>query len=456
MTRKLKKGGYAAILSVIVIAAVVLLNMIVGRLPEKVRRWDLSGTQIYTVGDTTKELLASLDKNVTIYVVADPTMVDDRITSFVNRYADLSDHIKAEAVDSVLHPDRVKQLNAENNTILVVCEDNGKTETIQMSDIIKYDQMSYYYYGQTKETEFDGEGQLTSAVSYVTNDVQKNIYVTEGHGEVALGTLTSDLLEKSGLTVNTVNLLTGGGIPEDCELLLINAPVSDLADDEKTMVTDYLDGGGKVLLIAGYSDKDRPNLNAVLNAYGLNMEHGLAADTKSCYQNNPYYIFPTLVSGSEITNGIDRKSTALILQSSALNQLDTLPDGVTVEPFMETTDGGMLVTESSQTPGTYLLGATAEKTLDSGTARLTVFGTPSLIDDGLNSTFSNLTNLDLFMNAVTANFEDVTNVSMPSKSLEVTYNTVTHGGMWGIVFILVIPVATVAAGLMVWLKRRRL
>ena len=67
MTRKLKKGGYAAILSVIVIAAVVLLNMIVGRLPEKVRRWDLSGTQIYTVGDTTKELLASLDKNVTIW-----------------------------------------------------------------------------------------------------------------------------------------------------------------------------------------------------------------------------------------------------------------------------------------------------------------------------------------------------------------------------------------------------
>ncbi len=98
MTRKLKKGGYAAILSVIVIAAVVLLNMIVGRLPEKVRQWDLSGTQIYTVGDTTKELLASLDKDVTIYVVADPSAVDDRITSFVNRYADLSDHIKVENV----------------------------------------------------------------------------------------------------------------------------------------------------------------------------------------------------------------------------------------------------------------------------------------------------------------------------------------------------------------------
>ena len=35
-----------------------------------------------------------------------------------------------------------------------------------------------------------------------------------------------------------------------------------------------------------------------------------------------------------------------------------------------------------------------------------------------NSTFTNLTNLDLFMNAVTANFEDVTTVSIPSTSLE--------------------------------------
>ena len=89
---------------------------------------------------------------------------------------------------------------------------------------------------------------------------------------------------------------------------MINAPASDLADDEKTMVTDYLDGGGNVLLIAGYSDKDRPNLNAVMTAYGLNMENGLAADTKSYYQNNPYYIFPTLVSGSEITTELTEKA----------------------------------------------------------------------------------------------------------------------------------------------------
>lgn len=133
-----------------------------------------------------------------------------------------------------------------------------------------------------------------------------------------------------------------------------------------------------------------------------------------------------------------------------------MPEGVEVTPFMETSDGGMLVTADKQTQGTYILGAVAEKTLSSGTARLTVFSTPSLIDEGLNTSFTNLTNLDLFMNAVTANFDDVSNVSIPSKSLDVTYNTVTHGGMWGILFIFVIPVVTLAAGLMIWLKRRRL
>lgn len=456
MTRKLKKGGYTAILSVIVIAAVVILNMIIGRLPEKVRQWDMSSSQIYTLGQTTKDLLNGLDKDITIYVIGDPSAVDKRITSFVKRYEDLSSHIKVETVDSVLHPDQLNQLKAQDDALFVSCEATNKTESIPFTSIIKMDESSYYYTGQSQESQFDGEGQLTSAISHVTNDVEKKVYVTEGHGEAALGATVSDMLKKSNLTVTSVNLLTGGSIPEDCELLLLNAPETDLADDEKNMVSEFLNKGGNVLILAGYSDKNRPNLNNLMNEYGLNLENGLAADTKNFYQNNPYYIFPTIPAGSEVTNGIDTKSASLVLQSAAMTQLKTLPEGVEVTPFMETSEGGMLVTADKQTPGTYILGAVAEKTLDSGSARLTVLSTPSLIDEGLNTSFTNLTNLSLFMNAVTANFDDVANVSIPAKSLDVTYNTVTRGGLWGILFIFVIPVITLAVGLVIWLKRRRL
>lgn len=457
MTRKLKKGGYAALLSLIVTAAVILFNMIVGRLPESVRQWDMSDAKIYTLGDTTKEVLRDLNQDVTIYVVADPATVDERITSFLKRYEELSKRVKVEHVDSILHPERVKQLNALNNTLLVSSKATNKTETIPFSDIIKFDEMSYYYYGQINETEFDGEGLVTGAISHVSNEVQKTIYATEGHKESPLGEPVSDLLQKSNLTVSTINLLTNGSVPEDCELLIINGPQSDLADDEKTMVEEYLNKGGKLMVLSGYSERERPNLNAVFDAYGLRFENGLAADTKRFYQNNPYYIFPTMMPGNEVTEGTDSKGTALLLQSGALTQKEELPKGVAVTPFMETSDGGLLVAEDgSQTPGTYILGAVSQKTTDSATSRLTVITSPSLIDQGLNQTFTNLTNLDLFMNAVTANFEDVTNVSIPAKSLEVTYNTVTHGGIWGLVFIAVIPVGLLAVGLMVWQKRRRL
>ena len=145
MTRKLKKGGYTAILSVIVIAAVIILNLIVGRLPEKVRQWDMSSSQIYTLGGTTSDLIKALDKDVTIYVVGDPASVDKRITSFLKRYEDLSNHVKVETVDSVLHPEQVKKLNATDGTILVSCESTNKTQSIPFTDIIKMDESAYYY-----------------------------------------------------------------------------------------------------------------------------------------------------------------------------------------------------------------------------------------------------------------------------------------------------------------------
>ena len=74
------------------------------------------------------------------------------------------------------------------------------------------------------------------------------------------------------------------------------------------------------MILAGYAEKERPNLSSVISAYGLNLENGMAADTKNFYQNNPYYIFPTIETGSDVTNGVDTRSAALVLQSAALTK----------------------------------------------------------------------------------------------------------------------------------------
>ena len=94
--------------------------------------------------------------------------------------------------------------------------------------------------------------------------------------------------------------------------------------------------------------------------------------------------------------------------------------------------------------------------LDSGSSVLTVITTPSLISEQITSQFTNLSNLNVFMNVVTADFEDVTNISIPAKSLEVTYNTFPNAGVYGMVFIFLIPIVVLVTGLLVWTKRRKL
>lgn len=456
MTRKVKHGGYSAVLSVIVVAAVIIINMIAGQMPEHLKSIDVSGTDLYEISDTTKEVLAGLTQDITIYVVSDPAQVDDRINTMVSRYQQLSDHIKIEEIDTVLHPSWIASNDAQDQSLYISCEATGKHVTVPFTDIIQFDQMSYYYYGQYQETEFDAEGQITSAIASASSEVVKMVYEMTGHGEESLSGNVQEMLDKSGLTLNSVNLLTDGGIPEDADLVICNAPVTDFADDEKTMIQEYMNQGGHMVLLAGPSENDRPNLNEIMADYGLVLEDGYVADMSQNYQRNPYAIFPTMDNSSQIMTGVDSQTAALILQGTAMSQMEELPENVEIEPFMTTSDAGVLVTEDSQTEGTWILGARAEKMLDSKSSVLTVITTPSLISEQITSQFTNLSNLNIFMNVVTADFEDVTNISIPAKSLAITYNTFQNAGMYGIVFIFLIPIVVLAAGLLVWTKRRKL
>lgn len=456
MTRKVKHGGYSAVLSVIVVAAVIIINMIAGQMPQHLKSIDVSGTDLYEISDTTKEVLAGLEQDITIYVVGNPDRVDDRVRTMVGKYQQLSGHIQVEEIDTVLHPSWVSSNDAEDNSLFITCEATGKHVTVPFTDIVQFDQMSYYYYGQYRETEFDGEGQITSAIASASSDVVKKVYEINGHGEGNLSDSVREMLDKSGLTLASVNLLTDDGIPEDADLVICNGPVTDFADDEKNMILDYLNQGGHMVLLAGVSENERPNLKEVMETYGLVLEDGYVADMSQNYQRNPYAIFPTMDNSSEIMTGIDSKTAALVIEGTAMSQTEELPENVEIETFMSTSADGVLVTEDSQTEGTWMLGARAVKMLDSGSSVLTVITTPSLISEQITSQFTNLSNLNVFMNVVTADFEDVTNISIPAKSLEVTYNTFPNAGVYGMVFIFLIPIVVLVTGLLVWTKRRKL
>ena len=291
MTRKLKKGSYMALFTIVVIAAIIIANLIIGKIPAKYRKWDLSTNQILTLGDTTKDILSKLDKDVTIHIIASPDSVDERIRSFVSLYADQSPRIRVVEDDPVLHPDVLTTLDAQPGQVLVVCEETGKKTAVSFNDIIQIDLMAYYQYQQIKETAFDGEGQITSAVSYVTNDNETAVYTLTGHQESALSATVKDALEKSGMILSDLNLMTDSTIPQDCGLLIINNPQTDISQDETTALTDYLKNGGHLLLLSGVTQNRLANLSGLCSQYGMDIKNGFVADSapRHFYNNNPFY-----------------------------------------------------------------------------------------------------------------------------------------------------------------------
>ena len=479
-----RNGSYSVGLTVVVIAIVIVLNFVIGQLPESLRNLDVSSTRIYEISDTTTNLLDSLDEDVDMTVLAVRDDTDDRITTFLSKYEALSDHINIEWVDPVLHPSALTEYDTSENTIVISCEATGKSTTVSFDDILVPDMYSYYYYGSTDYTEFDGEGQLTSAVNYVTSDVEKTIYQTTGHGEGTLSTTITDLMDQNNYNLSEINLLMNTSIPEDCDLLLMYEPATDLSDDETEMLRNYLADGGKVMILLGDTNAtELPNLETVLEEYGMKAADGYIADPQRCYQGNYYYIFPELSVSGDMADGISSEMV-LLTNTHGMNLIDPARDTITTTGFMSSSDGAYAVTETAQQQGDYTLGAVAEETVssqdddadtdssgedaeeasddssadtasDEVTSRLTVISAGSLIDSQITDTFTQLENTRVFMNAVTANFDGVQNISVEPKSLQVEYNTVQYAGLFSLLVIFGIPAAVLIGGFVVWFRRRK-
>lgn len=447
---QLRYGTYSTVITAVVIGIVIVINMIASQFSDTIGSIDLSDNKIYEITDTSKTFLKELDKEVTIRVFAEESSMDERIKTFVKKYAALSNKITVEWIDPVLHPALAEEYGGESESIIVSCEDTGKQETVYFTEIITYDYSSYYYSGYATESEFDGEGQLTSAINAVTNDVTKKVYRTAGHGESTFSTTINDLFGKSNFSVSELNTLMQNEIPEDCDLLLCYAPTTDFTEDEKNMISEYIQSGGDVFLILSASQSETPNLDALLLEYGMQKAAGYIADVERCYQGNYYYIFPELSLSGDMAAGM---SSEMVLVAESLGVTETEParDTISLSAFMETSSSAYAVDEENAVAGTYVLGAVA--TEDEG--QFTVITAEYLINSSITDTFTTLENLTLFMNAVTNHFDDVENISIAAKSLTITYNTVQHAGAFGIFFIFGIPLLIVGYGFIKWLKRRK-
>ena len=456
-----KRGSYTLAMTSIVIAIVIVFNMIVNLIPENKRQFDISSTNIYEISSKSKKIINKVDHDVIFYVLAEKSNTDKRIKTFINKYASLSDKIHIKWIDPVLHPSALTKYGTEENNIVISCKKTNRTTTVSFDDILV--SSTSYYSTSSSASSFDGDGQLTSALNYVTSNKEYKAYYTSGHGESSLSSEVTSLLTKSRISTSDLLLMTATSIPDDCDLLIIDGATSDFTKDEVKLLSSYLKKGGKVVTLLAQTNKSMKNLYGLLKDYGLTVQSGYIADTERSYQGNYYYLIPNLSVSGDMASGISSNSVMMI-NSKGMTQSTPVRDSISTDAFMTTSSNGYAVTEKKQTQGTYVLGATSTESVKvknskgkkvTKESRLTVYGSNMLIDEQITSSFSSLENLTLFTNSVTASLDDADNVSISPKSLEVSYNTIAHPGPFSILVVFVIPVGLIVGGFIVWFRRRR-
>ena len=275
----LKGGTYSIVLTAIVLAILVVVNIFAQALPSSVTQYDISSTKLYSITSNTKVVVNALEEDVTIYWVVQNGKEDDVIEKLLDKYDTLSDHIKIKKKNPDIYPTFTQKYTSDevaNNSLIVECGDRNRY--IAYSDI--YVTSGSAYSGYSGTTSFDGEGAITSAIDYVVNSKQPKMYILNGHGEAELSTTFSNQLTKENIETEEFSLLTTNEVPDDADFVLINAPSSDISEEEKNMLEDYFNNGGKLLVMAGPVESgDLPNLYSLLSDYGVKSDNGVVVDT---------------------------------------------------------------------------------------------------------------------------------------------------------------------------------
>ncbi len=461
-SKKIRRGVFNSTFVLIGIAITVVVNVLVSQLPDSIKNIDVTGQKLYTLTDDTYEVLDSLNDDITMYVLSAEDSADSTLKKTLERYEEGSDHITVEYIDPAVSPNfytTYTDTAPSEGSVIVACGDRSRV--VDYSDIYEYT-VDYSTYTQSISS-YDGEGQLTSAVTYVTSEDMQKVYAITGHGETDLGSSFTQALEKMNLSVESLTLLTSETVPDDAAAIIINGPTTDFSADDAQKVADYLAGGGKALITSSYeATGDMTNFNSILSQYGLNVNQGMImeGDMTHCYQY-PFYLLPDVQSASQTSN-VEGYVMMLNAQPVEFTQEDS--ETLTYTSLLETSSSAYLKSdlvnlttyekEDGDEEGTFVIGANVT---DSETgADITVIGSVAAFNDQVDSYVSGQ-NLELFKGIVSGYSDSETAVSIDAKDYSYANLNVNQALIFvgAGILIVMIPVVLIICGIIIWFRRRK-
>lgn len=456
-----QKGALSATVCVITVAVALVLNLAVTKADFS---YDVTSNQLYTISDQTKKILNSLDKDVTIYMLNKKSKANSTYKKVLEQYVKYSDHVTLKYKDLEQYPNFAKKYLSDGETatedsVVLVSGDKGKY--VSSDDFVTYS-YDYYTYSQYA-SGLNIEPSVTEALNYVISDSTPMVYTLTGHGEASLDSGFSKQLSNDNYDVQDLNLLTETEIPDDCAMLIINAPQKDFTKDTIKLLKKYVNkGDGKLYVtidpLAGRLD----NFYTFLENYGMTIKEGVVVEQNQGYymQGANTYLVPEYGT-SDIVSPLQNQNLYVVMPVAGGIQVGDSDTYTVTELLTSTDDSYMKKDTSSDTldktsedeDGPFAISVLVEK---DDTAKMIVTTCFNGITDQVNN-WSADGNLNFFMNGVNYLNDQEDKVSVRAKTLTTEYGVYTEFArkVLSTSSIYLVPAVILGiGGIVVWRRRK--
>lgn len=480
-SRKAKHGTVAIGIVAAVVAVVILINIICSLLVDRFPniKIDMTANSSFALQEDTTDYVSHLAKNVNVTVLMNKDDFESGGTYMVQainlleKMESASDgKLKLDYIDLTENPTftakytDVDWTNSSGNYLMVVeCGDEYRVLTLD--DCFEYDQESYAYYGNLNVTGSKVEQAVVTAILNVTTEDKVVVDMIKGNNEQDYSAVKT-LLENNAYKVNEISLATQD-VEEDAKIAVLFAPSVDLDEQAVSKLSKWLDNDGKygrTLIYVPTADiQSTPNLDDLLNDWGMSVDRGYVFETSNDYlvsSRSPYAFLvdytdyykdglknpniPVVVSEAHAVNVKDESVAHSILDSSSnagIYPIDAdenwdYNDAVKGEPICVAAEGVKSSTDETE-------------------SKLVVFGSYIMFDENIMS-FNSYNNSAYLMNVInTVSGQDDTGITIETKSIEsaelgVSDIATTNAIM--VVFVIIVPIAVIIIGLVLWIRRR--
>lgn len=472
-------NGTKTLILVLIILA-IFFGINIGIQKAEITPLDFSKEKLFTLTQASKDKVKDIQKDINLYFVEYSD--DDSTLDLAKQYGKVNEHIKVEAVKANDRPDLVQKYGIESGTAVIIAECGKNYKILSTQDLVTYDTTTY-------ESISIAEEKLTAAIQTVSTDYIPKVYFLSGYSKISLSSglqYFNAYLQNEIYDVETVDVLTTGKIPDDCDTLVITMPSQDFDEIATNAIIDYINSGKNILWFqaATAQNTDMPNVNKILAMYGVNpFSLGIIreADTSKMLAEEPDLILPDIQS-TEVTQKLVNAEGVIFINATKINTMESdkltelnvektaLLTTSTKSYFRTNFSNSQDAAESDDQVGSFTVGAMMTKTLSEANeetgekakiSKLIIYGENYFISD-MPLTSSTQTpviqyrqNKDLALNSISYLVNREEDITARKSTGTVTYTATEKENRIILAIIFAVPAVIIIAGIVIWTIRRR-